>query len=306
MRWPSKVGLLFGVFSALFTGPATAAETHVCQPGGDSVTNSNCMAAASALLIASTSCEGKVNVPKGVIGAKHGNCCATMWRDAGATVHSLDYLSAAFMDNVAVCQRGYTILDDGTRVQTNAEACEWVKIIGRDAIPDEEEKPTPEFRGMTRQALPEEAELAKRGAINVCGRDFNDLIDVPGLAAKGYELVQTTTGSGQGFSVPASISQSIYSQLISQVEHQASGAVSRLAGEYLTREEFSYTAMDLANKAANSWNAVRNSLGDSVLEQVIKKVVTLGSLSKFKSVSYSLRYASGVAVVEFIVNNYRQ
>ncbi|KAK0766783.1 hypothetical protein N5P37_000511 [Trichoderma harzianum] len=305
MRWPSEVSLLFGVFSALFTGTATAAEEHVCQPGGASVTNSDCMAAASALLIASTSCNGKVTVPKNGIGAKHGNCCAIMSRDAGDITHSIDYLSAAFLDNVVTCQRGYTILDDGTQVQTNFEACGVVKIIGRDTIPDEE-KPTPEFRGMTRRALPEEAELAKRGAINVCGRDINDLIDVPGLAAKGFELVQTTTGSGAGYNVPASVSQSIYSQLISQFEHQASGAVSRLAGEYLTREQFSYTAMDLANKAASSWNTVRNGLGDSVMEQVIKKVVTIGSLSKFKSVSYALRYASGEALVEFIVNNYHQ
>ncbi|KAH0525178.1 hypothetical protein TsFJ059_007579 [Trichoderma semiorbis] len=306
MRWSSEVGLLLGVFSALFAGTATAAEEHVCQPGGTSVTNSDCMAAASALLIASNPCNGKVTVPKNGIGAKHGNCCATMWRDAGDITHSLDYLAAAFMDNVVTCQRGYTILDDGTKVQTNFEACGVVKIIGRDTIPDEEEKPTPEFRGMTRRALPEEAELAKRGAINVCGRDINDVIDVPGLAAKGFELVQTTTGAGTGYNVPASVSQSIYSQLISEFEHQASGAVSRLAGEYLTREQFSYTAMDLANNAAHSWNAVRNSLGDSVMEQVIKKVVTIGSLSKFKSVSYALRYASGEALVEFIVNNYHQ
>ncbi|KAL7912934.1 hypothetical protein GGI35DRAFT_491275 [Trichoderma velutinum] len=264
------------------------------------------MAAASALLIASTSCEGKVNVPKTAIGARHGNCCATMWRNAGAATHSLDYLSAAFLDNVAICQRGKTVLDDGTTVQTNAEACGQVKIIGRDTIPDEEEKPTPEFRGMTRRALPEEAELAKRGGINVCGRDPKDIIDIPGLAAAGFELVQTTSGSGQGTSVPASISQSIYSQLISQFQHQASGAVSRLYGEYLTNTQFSYTAMDLANKAGHSWNAIRNQLGDKVMEQVIKKVVTLGSLSKSKSVSYSLRLVSGAAVVEFIVNNYRQ
>ncbi|KAL6698776.1 hypothetical protein J3F84DRAFT_345711 [Trichoderma pleuroticola] len=77
-----------------------------------------------------------------------------MWRDAGAIAHSLDYLSAGFLDNVVVCQRGYTILDD------------------------------------------EEADLAKRGDINVCGRDLNDLIDVPGLAEIGFELIQSTTGSG--------------------------------------------------------------------------------------------------------------
>ncbi|PNP50969.1 hypothetical protein THARTR1_08590 [Trichoderma harzianum] len=229
-----------------------------------------------------------------------------MWRDAGAIAHSLDYLSAGFLDNFVVCQRGYTILDDGTTVQTNAEACDFAKIIGRDIIPDEEEKPTPEFRGMTRRALPEEADLAKRGAINVCGRDLNDLIDVPGLAEIAFELIQTTTGSGQGFKVPAAISQSVYSQLISQFEHQASGAVSRLNGVYSNSEEYCYTAMDLASKASHTWLAIRHTLGDSVMEQVIKKVVTIGSLSRFKSISYSLRYISGVAVVEFIVNNFHQ
>lgn len=269
------------------------------------MTNSDCMAAASALLIASNPCNGKVVVPKNGIGAKHGNCCAIMWRDAGDITHSIDYLSAAFMDNVVTCQRGYTILDDGTKVQTNFEACGVVKIIGRDTIPDEEEKPTPEFRGMTRRALPEEAELAKRGAIDVCGRALNDVIDVPGLAARGLELVQTTTGAGAGYNVPASISQSIYFQLIEQFEHQASGAVARLAGEYLNRDQFSYTAMDLANKARDSWPSVKNLVTEAIMEQVIKKAVTFGTLTQFKSISYTLRYLSGEAVVEFIVNNNR-